>query len=133
MVWADVVERTGHDLYVVASRSCILCQPDPNSLFRPSNAHIDMKLLPAIIAISILFGACTTTDPRDRPLSDVYALDSADQEAALTSLSEKEKKLIQLAAQAYGGDSNALHRRTLNQLISEGEALQRNAGTQYTQ
>ena len=92
-----------------------------------------MKLLPAIVAVAILFGACTTTDPRDRPLSEVYALDSADQSAALTSLTEKEKQLVMRAAQAYGGDSTALLRRTLNQLISEGQQLQRNAGTNYTE
>ena len=90
-----------------------------------------MKIFSAIIAVVLLFGACTTTDPRDIPLSEVNALDSAEQATALT-LTEQEKQLIMLAAQAYGGDSNALNRRTLNQLISEGKALKRNAGVQYT-
>ena len=83
-------------------------------------------VLPALLALSMIAWGCTTTDPRDIPLSEVNALDTATREKALGTLTEGEREWLILAAKAYGNDSNALNRRTINQLIDEGEALDRN-------
>jgi hypothetical protein len=85
-----------------------------------------MKLLFPLVALALICGACMTTDPRDIPLSEFMKLDSATQEQVKLSLTDQQKDRLTLAARAYGNDSNALNRRTLNQLIDEGEALQRN-------
>lgn len=85
-----------------------------------------MKLLSPALGLALLLGACMTTESRDRPLSEVYRMDSAAQATLRGSLTPLEQQRMTLAAQAYGTDSNALNRRTINQLIDEGEALQRN-------
>ena len=83
-------------------------------------------LLGTLLVLSIMTGGCTTTDPRDRPLSEVNALDSATREKAFATLTDIERNHVIQAAKAYGADSNALNKRTINQLIDEGEALERN-------
>lgn len=85
-----------------------------------------MKLSSVVICFALLFGACMTTDPRDIPLNELMQLDSATQAQVQRSLTDQQREWMLLAARAYGNDSNALNKRTLNQLIDEGEALQRN-------
>jgi hypothetical protein len=83
-------------------------------------------LFAALLGIPLLAGGCTTTDPRDMPLTEVNALDSATRNKAFSTLSDIDRERLVQAAKAYGMDSNALNRRTINQLIDEGKALERN-------